>query len=167
MIGCGLLARINTALEIAKESKAPFGGINIIFCGDFSQLPSVLDPHLYSTLDTSSAKSKPELIMGKVLWLLVNTVIFLHRPMRQCGEHNARFVELLARLREGQCNKDDYDLLRSRLIQSNGNVLQLPGWEFPVTIVYDNASKDALNVLAVQSFARTVKRELHWYYSSD
>ncbi|KAI0750598.1 hypothetical protein BC629DRAFT_1266695, partial [Irpex lacteus] len=167
MIGCGLLAKINLALELAKESKSPFGGINVIFCGDFAQLPSVLDPHLYSPLDTSSNKSKPDLIMGKVLWLLIDTVIFLHQPMRQSGPENVRFVELLGRLRDGLCTTEDYELLNSRLIQRNPDTLKTAAWRFPVTLVYDNAAKDALNIVAVQAFARATGRALHWYYSSD
>lgn len=167
MIGCGLLAKINMALELAKESKSPFGGINIIFCGDFAQLPSVLDPHLYSPLDTTSNKSKPDLILGKVLWLLVDTVIFLHQPMRQSGPENARFVELLTRLRDGQCTVEDHELLTTRLIQNNADTLTDPAWHFPMTLVYDNATKDALNVIAVQAFARATGRALHWYYSCD
>ena len=36
MIGCKLLLQINEALRIAKENDRPFGGINIIFAGDFA-----------------------------------------------------------------------------------------------------------------------------------
>jgi hypothetical protein len=41
MIGCGLLSDVSEALSIAKGSTDSFGGINMIFAGDFAQLPPV------------------------------------------------------------------------------------------------------------------------------
>lgn len=41
MIGCKLLHRISEALIQAKGNTSPFGGINVIFSGDFAQLPPV------------------------------------------------------------------------------------------------------------------------------
>jgi ATP-dependent exoDNAse (exonuclease V) alpha subunit len=39
MIGCHLLLKISEALNDARENQTPFEGINIVFIGDFSQLP--------------------------------------------------------------------------------------------------------------------------------
>ena len=39
--------------------------------------------------------------------------MILTEIMRQTGEQNRRFVELLSWLREGQCTRADYDLLCS------------------------------------------------------
>ncbi|KAI0790306.1 hypothetical protein BC629DRAFT_1264823, partial [Irpex lacteus] len=165
MIGCKLLGRINNALELAKECKEPFGGLNVIFCGDFAQLPSVQDPRLYANLST--ARPNHTAVLGKLLWLLIDTVVFLKQPMRQTGPENARFVELLNRLRDGLCTNEDFDLLNTRLIERLPRVINSTPWAFPTTIVFDNTTKDALNIAAVQAFAHATGRALHWYYSSD
>ncbi|CAG8602697.1 2590_t:CDS:2 [Cetraspora pellucida] len=49
MIGKSLLARFHTFLKVAKatDTSAPFAGLNILFSGDFMQLPPVIDPALY------------------------------------------------------------------------------------------------------------------------
>ncbi|KAI0348769.1 hypothetical protein OH77DRAFT_1386195, partial [Trametes cingulata] len=95
-----------------------------------------------------------QIVAGKLLWLSFTTVVVLHEVMRQRGSSNTPFVELLSRLREGRCTQDDYELLH-------------PEWADAPIIVYDNATKDALNVRAAEAFARNTGRELHWYYARD
>ena len=51
MIGSHFLCQISKALSNAKGNTSPFGGINIIFAGDFAQLPPVGNDHLYSCLN--------------------------------------------------------------------------------------------------------------------
>ena len=41
MIGCNFLLKISEALTEAKQKMLAFGGMNIIFAGDFAQLPPV------------------------------------------------------------------------------------------------------------------------------
>ena len=50
MIGCRHLLKIHTTLCKAKcvDPSIPFGGVDIIFFGDFMQLPPVLDCPLYN-----------------------------------------------------------------------------------------------------------------------
>jgi len=47
MISCEFLIEISEALSDAKGNSSPFGGVNIIFAGDFAQLPPVLQTQLY------------------------------------------------------------------------------------------------------------------------
>jgi hypothetical protein len=47
LIGAALLSELDAALRVACDSKRPFGGINIIFAGDFYQLPPVKATPLY------------------------------------------------------------------------------------------------------------------------
>ena len=53
MIGCDFLHNISSALTNAKGNTSVFGGVNIIFVGDFAQLPPIGDVWLYKNIDTS------------------------------------------------------------------------------------------------------------------
>jgi hypothetical protein len=52
MICCKSLCRISEVLRITKENTTAFGGVNVIFAGDFAQLPPVKETCLYSQIDT-------------------------------------------------------------------------------------------------------------------
>ena len=60
----------------------PFGGINIIFAGDFAQLPPVGGASLYSgtvgtQVDSGQKSHHQEAAIGKALWHQVTTVVIL------------------------------------------------------------------------------------------
>jgi hypothetical protein len=98
MIGCKMLLRISEALCEAKERHdAPSGNINVIFAGDFAQLPPVCDPHLYQQINTAtlSTRSGQNIVLGKLLWLSVTTVVMLTEIWRQKGKKNCHFQQLL------------------------------------------------------------------------
>lgn len=120
MIGFQFMLSLHQALTEAKSNPAPFGGVNIVFAGDFAQLPPVGQVRLFTKLNTKlSARSGTmrgqRNVLGKLLWLHVKKVVLLHRPMRQAGSENAHFVDLLGRLRVGTCSDEDYELLKSRI----------------------------------------------------
>ena len=171
MIGCRLMLKISEALNDAKENQSPFGGMNIVFAGDFSQLPPVGDTRLFSQINTHDIKTRQgqENVFGKLLWLSVKTVVILDKVMRQSGEKNNKFIDLLQRLRQGRCTDEDYDLLNKRLLK-NVNVANLnknTSWQKAPIIVSNNDVKDALNERATLDFATQANREVHWYYSTD
>ncbi|KAH7871982.1 uncharacterized protein C8R40DRAFT_1020621, partial [Lentinula edodes] len=151
MLGCRFLLKISRALSKAKQNELPFGGINIIFAGDFAQLGPVRDPRLFSFIDTSrvGTVSGQEAVFGKLLWLSVTTVVMLTEVMRQGGEDNRPFVELLERLRSG---RPDWNSEQ---------------WQFTPTIVSNNRIKDQINERATEAFARRTGQKLHWYYAAD
>ncbi|KAJ3009702.1 hypothetical protein NUW54_g2705 [Trametes sanguinea] len=172
MVGCKLLAQISEALCDAKGKTDPFGGVSIIVAGDFAQLPPVGETRLYAWVNTRSQAragrgAGQQVIAGKLLWLSFTKVVMLHEIMRQRGPENTAFVDLLARLRVGQCTAEDYELLRTRVLTENEELLNDPQWADVPIIVYDNATKDALNVKATQAFAQRTGREMHWYYAID
>ena len=156
MIGCRFLLRISKALTEAKESTASFGGINIIFAGDFAQLPPVCETRLFAHIDTAKSGSKcgQDDVMGKLLWLSVKVVVILTEVMRQTGPENETFVSLLNRLRHGQCTDKDYDLLNTRVLTNATVDWSDPTWMDLPIIVSDNAVKDALNARGAEAFAR-------------
>ncbi len=123
MISCSLLYDINEALMQVKESCSPFGGINMVFAGDFLQLPPVGGRTLYavSKKDSALTVEKQKNVMGRLLWLGVKQCVLLHRQMRQSGDENSRFRDLLDRLRDGTINGADIRLLNSKVVRSVSN----------------------------------------------
>ncbi|KAJ3927771.1 MAG: hypothetical protein NXY57DRAFT_1050849 [Lentinula lateritia] len=155
MLGCRFLLKISRALCQAKDNPAPFGGINIIFAGDFAQLGPVREQRLFSYIDTGRATTihGQEIVFGKLLWLTVNTVVLLTKIMRQTGTENEAFVDLLSRLRTVLSNvQPDWDD---------------PKWASTPTIVSSNRVKDLINERATEAFAKRTGKPLHWYHSSD
>lgn len=163
MIGCLLLRQIHDALVDATGCTEPFGGISIIFAGDFAQLPPVGQAKLFSR-----AKSSNEaIVFGQLLWRSVTTVVMLTEQMRQAGPENQPFVEMLSRLREGRCSEEDYDLLNTRMLSNVLNGDNLGSWTDAPVVVYSNAIKDAINLQATLAFARRTGQQVHWYHAVD
>ncbi len=52
-----VLNRVHQSLVIAKNSNSNFDGINILFCGDFCQLPPVNEEALYKLTKIECQKS--------------------------------------------------------------------------------------------------------------
>ncbi|KAF5334229.1 hypothetical protein D9611_014313 [Ephemerocybe angulata] len=172
MISLSLLHQINEALQLARESDKPFGGINIMFAGDFAQLPPVGQRSLYSTILPwmCGLKNGQSSIHGKLLWLSVDTAVELEKPQRQNEDAEARFVQLLSRLRDGLCTDEDYDLLTSRVLSAeNADAFEdkESPWRKAPIIVAENAPKDAINEACARQFALDNKRPLYWFHATD
>ena len=145
MIGCRQLAKISKRLTQAKHANPnlPFGGVDIIFFGDFVQFPPIKDSPLYCAWTDRvilSAKSNSEinLELGIHLWRQVNHIVLLDEQMRVT---DLRYQELLNRLREGKCNDSDIALLNTRVLENtddltsmSGNPIICPGNKLVTTI---------------------------------
>ena len=121
MIGCRQLNNISTALTYAKctNHELPFGGVDIIFFGDFIQFPPVLDTALYcgwNNCDNGKGKrnqSQKDKKMGIHFWKQVNHIVLLDEQMRV---QDQAYLELLNRLREGKCTDNDVEMLNKRVV---------------------------------------------------
>ncbi|KAG1887030.1 hypothetical protein F4604DRAFT_1571097 [Suillus subluteus] len=151
MISCNFLVQIHEALCEAKENSALFGGISIIFAGDFAQLPPVGQRGLHRKVNTyavSTSKGQNGMF-GKLLWLSVTTVVLLKIVMRQTGGHNIHFVELLGRLRTVKPN------------------WEIGKWLDAPVIVSTNEVKDIINVRATLAYAQYTHQSVDWYHCVD
>jgi hypothetical protein len=71
-------------------------------------------------------------------------------------------------MREGRCNTSDFDLLNTCILSPTLDIeFSSSPWQHSPIIVYDNATKDLLNVKAAEAFAQQTGQQLEWYYSSD
>lgn len=183
MIGVELLACLNEALNIAKalDSKGAgidqspvFGNLSVIFAGDFCQLKPVMDTSLFASTyeltgtyrDSQTPQGQNKLI-GKQLWSNITSVIMLHRSMRQRGDSNKEFRELLSCLRYGNCTSRDVELLRSRIAGKPSVDLSSDGWQNAPIVFGNNASKDAWNWCAIAKFAEEQNCEVQCYTAQD
>lgn len=90
MTGCDFLLSISEALTTAKGNTTAFRGMNVVFAGDFAQLPPIGQKRLFSHLDTwtiaqGGTKAGQKTILRKLLWLSVTQVIILDKVMCQSG----------------------------------------------------------------------------------
>lgn len=136
MVGLTLLAKLNRIMSAAKhvDPQIPFGGVNVIFFGDYLQYRPVFDAPLYTDFSMSSRKKSNKSLtekeiqqrVARSLILQINCVVKLTRQMRT---EDCRYLELLDRLRQGQCNYDDYELLLTRVVgQPSVESLQEDPW---------------------------------------
>lgn len=92
MLSCRDMFLINPRLaRVMNDLDSPFGGLNMIFAGDFAQLPPVIGQEhasLYSRtvgMNATSLRDR-EAAIGKALWHQVTTVVILRQNMRQCTQ---------------------------------------------------------------------------------
>jgi len=107
MMDCKNLVNLHKTLGNAKSNEEEdFGGMNVIFMGDFLQIPSVSNLHLY--VDKSSQWE-----LGHRLWRSLNAVVLITEQMRQ--SEDPEFAAALRRFRIHQPTPEDIDLLNSRI----------------------------------------------------
>ena len=120
MIGCRQLVNIAKALTKGKcaDPSLPFGGVDIIFFGDFIQFSPVRDSPLYSGWMTEESRarkkeSKINIQLGMHLWKQLNHIVLLDEQMRV---QDPEYLALLNRLREGKCTDADVAMLNGRVV---------------------------------------------------
>src|SRR5204863_4971925 len=106
MLDCKVMEDLHKQLTVAKaKPEVEFGGMNIIFFGDFLQLPAIINPDLYR--DTVTRRH------GHQLWRLLNAVVILKEQVRQVEDPD--YAALLSRLRIRKPTDEDIETLNSRI----------------------------------------------------
>jgi len=121
MVACHELYQISASLAKARNMiETPFGGLNMIFAGDFAQLKPVFGSPLYShtvgtSVDASMTVRSQQSAIGKALWHQVTTVVILRQNMRQNTKstRDTSFRTALENMRYAQCTEDDIKFLRT------------------------------------------------------
>ena len=177
MLSARDLYRISNQLSLVLNTpEQSFGGLNIVFSGDFAQLPPAVggeNVSLYSRSIGSIATSKKsqEESIGKALWHQFTTVVILRQNMRQ-KKQTAKDNQLrsaLENMRYKACTPENISFLRT-LVSSN-----LPGCssicddEFRnVSIITaKNVHKDEINRLGALRFSEETSQVLTDFYSED
>ena len=97
MMDAKLLELLNTIAQIIRRNEKPFGGIQLIFCGDFYQLPPV------------SKKTDCKFCFESPIWKqCIEKVIVLKENMRQ---NDPIFQRCLKEIRKGKCSDETEEIL--------------------------------------------------------
>lgn len=126
MIDCWSLYNISRRMcQAMKIDDVPFGGINVIFAGDFAQLPPPGTGYaLYSNeiegcgvVHTTQSFRRQESSLGKALWHQFTTVVILRQNMRQKNQsvEDQQFRTCLENMRYAACTPSDIALLKRRV----------------------------------------------------
>jgi len=101
MLDAGLLGLVDRALMSLRGSTEPFGGLQVVFVGDFFQLPPV-----------SKGKERTQFAFASAAWEAANPVVcYLSEQHRQ---DDGLFLQLLAAMRQGELIDEHRELLRTR-----------------------------------------------------
>ena len=112
MLGCVKLAKISQALQRNKSNSLAFGGIRVLFSGDFFQLPAIGDTSLYH--QSCKRKHNAQMVeMGMNLWRnVITTTVLLTKHYRA---PNPEVYNVMERLRKGTLIPSDVEKIKSRV----------------------------------------------------
>ncbi|KAF5367284.1 hypothetical protein D9615_010468 [Tricholomella constricta] len=177
MLSCRDLYAISARLaKVLSKPEVPFGGMNMIFAGDFAQLPPAMGGEsvsLYSrTVGTSGVSLRDqESAIGKALWHQITTVVILRKNERQqkVSPEDISFRRALENMRYKSCTPEDLAFLRSRMSSALPGRSSIAEERFRnVSVITSfNVDKDAINVLGTQRFAEETDQQLVDFYSED
>ncbi|KDQ25055.1 hypothetical protein PLEOSDRAFT_1078941 [Pleurotus ostreatus PC15] len=170
------LHRLLVVAPTANAACTPFGGLNMIFAGDFAQLPPPIGGESVSLYSHSIGYSLKKLrqqeeAFGKVLWHQVTTVVILRQNMRQKSQtkEDAKFRTALENMRYRACTLEDVQFLRGRVlanIEGRASVCDAKFRDVSI-ITARHVNKDAINVLGEQRFAAEHNLSLTTFYYFD
>jgi len=148
MMGAWDIARIDKRLRALKGKDAPFGGLHIVFCGDFGQLPPVRQKAMYHRGVVTGAR-RLEILRGIELWKTeLNASVVLKCNHR--AKEDRAFADLLSRLRVGRPTEKDLELLNSRVISRGVTVPPSVNSTKPLTVITPgNKERIAINAQAL------------------
>ncbi|KIJ47686.1 hypothetical protein M422DRAFT_163770 [Sphaerobolus stellatus SS14] len=177
MISCKNLYDISNRLSAVRNcNNKLFGGINIILCGDFTQLPPVRAKALYSnevTLQPSSrmTNTDQENAFGKIIWHQFTTVVILCQNMQQISlaPEDKAYRVALENMRYKACTEADVKLLYS--LTSEGK----PGSHKLDDSIFDNVSiitsrnkyRDKINDMGLSRYSALAKQPMTHFHSID
>ena len=126
------LANISETLTRAKKANAsiPFGGVDMLFFGDFLQFPPISGTPLYSRWTQGPDRKNDTPINYKKklwswnMWKNLSHVFFLDEQHRI---EDQQYRNILDSLREGKCSDDHIKILNSRVLENDANITSLSG----------------------------------------
>ena len=139
MLHADTLAMVDAVCREVKQSSDPFGGIQVIFVGDFFQLPPIAKTKEVSRNQTLIEDEPKRFAYESDAWKRANPIVcYISEQHRQ---DDADFLELLLAIRRDQVKKIHHTHLKSRHIDHDDfpeNTTKLFSHNFDVDRVNDN-----------------------------
>ena len=108
MMSDTLFDLLNLVGKTIRKSTKPFGGIQLIFCGDFYQLPPVNAKFCFESPDWN--KTFPVTVQLSILFRQKNEV----------------YQSILHEIRKGSLSKKNHALLKERILEGDGSIRLVP-----------------------------------------
>ena len=132
MLDTRVLDLVDFACRLLRNNEKPFGGLQVVFCGDFFQLPPV----------HKNGEPKPQFAYLSSAWQKADlAVCYLEKQYRQ---QDTRFLEVLNTIRAGSAGDEIGGILRERYLQN------IEGYSKPTRLRTHNADADAINSFELQ-----------------
>ena len=125
MLDADRLNLINKICQAAKDPFRPFGGIQIIMCGDFFQLPPV------------DKNKKAQFAYDSFAWQ--NSEIEICYLEKQFRQDDWKFINILNKIRDNKAGQKELSLLKTRLYKSVKSTIK------PTKLYTHNIDVEAIN----------------------
>lgn len=137
MLSASTLDMVDQVCRMLKNSARAFGGLQVIFVGDFFQLPPIVKAKAApETMSIDYDEVRSPFAFSAYSWKRANPLVcYLHEQHRQ---EDTEFLELLAALRRGTPLQTHHTLLQSRNLEPKKS-------ETPTKLFPHNANVDTLN----------------------
>ena len=153
LVSAEFLGELSSALKLKRNSPLPFGGLAVLFCGDFYQLPPVSGLALYDTSDAATTASQSAQA-GFASWHLLSHVVMLTTNYRAAGD--PEWMALLRRIRSHAVEPRDLATLGRQRISAD----HMPPLD-SAAAWFTNADVDATNCAAVHYAAAVAQQTVH------
>jgi len=139
MLPSWTLEAVDKVLRVFKRSREPFGGIQVVLCGDFFQLPPI------------DRDNNIHFVYKSPLWEKIDLQIcYLDRPYRQ---DDPKFLHMLDEIRTNTVTNHTWNLLKERFLQP------LPDNIVPTKLYTHNEHADTVNDRELDN----IQEETHVY----
>jgi hypothetical protein len=154
MVSQDHLHTLDHRLRVATQVDKPFGGIHVVFGGDFAQLPPVGCPPVYippatsSEADGNSNPRRRNLLMGYNLWRMVKTVVILEENMR--ARADPEHARICSEIRLGRWTDEIINRLNTRYVGSFQQASAMPEFDSTLFVVHLNEQRIIFNAASVR-----------------
>ncbi|TFY52705.1 hypothetical protein EVJ58_g9862 [Rhodofomes roseus] len=156
MLARAFLAKLSRNISMVKtggDDGEPFGGVNVIICGDFHQFPPVATKRiapLYYQNDPSNPAETIDDQMGRSIYEAFSTTVILKEQVRV---QDPTWHMFLQHLRAGEIDGHDIDMLRT-LVLTNPQCIRTdfdsPPWRDAVLVTPRHAVRMQWNDAATR-----------------
>jgi ATP-dependent DNA helicase PIF1 len=141
MLTPGLLELLDTIGRLVRKKERPFGGLQMVFVGDFFQLPPVAKdaPSAEASSAAGAGAAAAVFAFESPIWKeVVQKTVFLVQILRQ---KDPVFQRILNEIRIGELSQDSYELLEAR------KTMDWKRQEIKPTLLFTkNTDVDAINM---------------------